>query len=229
MSSQKFVYRRHLAFVSALLVFIFFAADSAAQSGRRTPKVKSPAPVETPTPAPTPKSKPPVKPEFSLKVVGNISQALYTQFAFPEKMQRWVIERLENSPLLQAVAGESANLKEAQKMAKESIETFIVLVELQENPFGITGSVNAKARNGDIWIDFYVLTPETGKIKQKGRAYLTPAPFGGNAGILNRRVACYPNLRNEEYILLAASYEAAERIIAGFNLPVPPVECGQKF
>jgi hypothetical protein len=226
MSSQKFVYRRHLAIFSALLVFIFFAADSAAQSGRRTPKVKSPAPVETPTPAPTPKSKPPVKPEFSLKVVSNVSQSVYLRISFPEKMLRWTVERLKNSPLLEVAAGESATLKEAQEMAKNS-DDFIVLLELDENSFGNPQPGRTRAASGEIWINFTVLTPQTAKIKQKGRAYLKPELLGG--GVLNRRSLCYPSLTNEDYLLLQASFEAAERIIAGFNLPVPPVECGQKF
>jgi hypothetical protein len=226
MSNRKFFRREHLAFVSASLLFIFFAADSAAQSGRRTPKVKSPAPVETPTPAPTAKSKPPVKPEFSLKVVSNISQSIYLRLSFPEKMTRWTVERLRNSPLLEVGAGESATLKEAQEMAKTS-DNFIVLLELDENPFGNPRPGGTRAASSEVWINFTVLTPQTAKTKQKGRAYLRPELLGG--GVLNRRSLCYPSLTNEDYLLLQASFEAAERIIAGFNLPVPPVECGQKF
>lgn len=206
------------------MCFVFFSADySNAQSGRRQPKVKSPAPVETPVPEPTPqqKEKLPVKPEFSLKVLNNTSQTLNLRFAFPEKMSRWVVDRLSNSSLLEVESGGEATMKEAQELAKKNEEAFIVLVELGENPFN--NSTMSGSR--EVWIDFTVLTPGTGKVKQRGRSYLKPELLSRNRGVLNRTISCNPSLTDEEYLLWQASFETAERIMNVFNLPVPPLEC----
>lgn len=227
MLNQKSINRRRLIIISALLCFIFFAADSEnAQSGRKPAKVKSPAPVETPTPEPTPKKNVSAKPELSLKVLSNLRQTVYRQVTFPERIQQWTVERLKNSSLLEVTAGESANMKEAKEMAKSETDTFIVLLELNENPFAAPRTSRTRPSD-DVWIDFTVLTPQTAKVKQSGRSYLKPELLGG--GVLNRRTSCYPSLTNEDYLLLQASFEAAERIIAGFNLPVPPLECNKTF
>jgi hypothetical protein len=229
MRRKNFIYRRLMLF-SAFLFLAFFAFEqAAAQSGRRMPKVKSPAPTETPAPQPTPQTpvKTPVKPAFSLKVFSNISRAGLMQVRFPDRMPRWVVERLRNSVLLDVVQGGEATLKKAQEMAKETADTFIVLVELDENRFADASASRSSQR--DIWIDFTVLTPGTGKTKQKGRVYLNSNLTGRNRGVLGRKISCYPTLNNDDYILWEASFETAERIMAGFDLPLPPLECGRMF
>lgn len=232
MAIKKHFVWRNLAIVSALSCFVFFTADTAdAQAGRKMPKVKSPAPVETPVPEPTPKLqvKTPVKPEFSLKVVSNTSRTFNMRLTYPENVPRWVVERLKNSSLLEVEMGGAATMKEAQEMAKNVTDTFIILVELDENPFNNPQMGGTRTASREIWIDFTVLTPGTGKVKQKGRSYLKPELMGRNRGVLSRTISCYPSLTNEEYLLWEASFEAAERIMTAFNLPVPPLECDRTF
>lgn len=225
------IHWRHLTMISAFLCFVFFSFDSAsAQAGRRMPKVKSPAPVETPVPEPTPKPKKsvPVKPDFSLKVLNNTAQTFNRSFAYPEKMSRWVVERLKNSPLLEVQMGGNATMKEAQETAKNASDAFVILVELNENPFN-SPTMGTRSGSREIWIDFTVLAPATGKVRQKGRAYLKPELLGRNRGVLNRTISCYPSLTDEDYLLWQASFETAERIMNAFNLPVPPLECDRTF
>lgn len=221
---------RRRARFSVLLCLIFCAAFAAVpQSGRRSPPVKSPSPVETPAPPPAPKpkadEKPSLKPEISLSIVSNIPESMRLQLVFPERVTGWVTERLRGSPLLEVASGGEGRMKEAQAMAKNSEGRFIVLLELEENPFAVPRAGGTRATAGEVWINFTVLEPGTGKIKQKGRSDLKPELLNRRGSVINDRNLCYPNLTREDYLLLEASQEAAERIMAGFNLPIPPVKC----
>jgi len=211
---------------------VSLSGSADAQSGRKTQtRNQTPQPAATPVPEPAPKPeiREPAKPEFSFTVVSNIPQSLYMQFPFPEKMPRWVVERLSSSSLLTVKPGESVNRKQAVELAKSSTETFIVLVELNEDVFANPLPGSTKAGNGNVWIDFYVYTPGSAKIKQKGRAFLKPELLRSRGGVLNRDSLCGANLSREDYLLWEASIEAAERILAGFNLPVPPLKCGARI
>lgn len=231
MPKRIFLYRIYGIKVAALIftvgLMFFCTGLTEAQSGRRAPS-KPPVPASEktePEPSSQTTSKVDVKPEFSVKVVSNIPLSIYRQLVVPEKMHRWVVDRLKSSLLLKVESGASANLKEAKEMAKNSDDTFIVLLELHENNFATPPNGGTLATIGEVWIHFYVLTPGTGKLKQQGRGDLKPELLRNQGGILNRQRLCHPILTNEDFLLLQASFETAERIMAGFNVPVRPVEC----
>lgn len=207
---------------------IIISSAVKAQSGRRVPPtpVSTPIPIPEPTPAPKPTEERKVKPIYSFKVVRYISQGLYMEFTRPENMSFWVAERLRKSAALEVFSGGEANRKEAIEMAKLSEETYIVWLQLEDNQFaqpGRSGTGNSKAQRGEIWITYYVFAPKTGKAAASGTTYLRDQRQ--TIGVLGRtkRQMCYPNVFGDEYLLLGASIEAAERIMSSFNVSIPPL------
>ncbi|NJM52583.1 MAG: hypothetical protein HC846_03795, partial [Blastocatellia bacterium] len=109
-----------------------------AQSGRRisnpppTPKVET-----TPEPTPTPQPKEDIKPEYSIIVVSNVRSSMNSNSTFrnPENAYSWVLERLRSSSHLEVRYGGESNMKKATEIAKNSTESYVLLVELSEDNF----------------------------------------------------------------------------------------------
>lgn len=211
------------AFLGFLIVTNIFVS---AQSGRRsTDKTNKPVPSVTPTPETIPKAeKPSPNPEIKLKVVGDVPLAVDVRFGRPDSLQKWVLERLRNSTLLEVEGGASVTLDKAEKLAKNLTDVYVVYVQLEENPSAVSQSTQTKARNGEFWVNFYVLTPGSGNIKLRGKVYLAPQ-LGNAAGrVLNRR-ACGSTIFDDELMLWEAGVEVAERVLRDFNIPVPDLKC----
>jgi len=211
--------------IKLFLLLLVFAVN--AQSGRRTPPpVSTPNPVPEKTPTPQPTSQPVlINAKYSLRVLRDIPLSLYQQFVVPDNSQKWVVDRLKNSMLLEVESGGEANRKEAIKLAKESEQTYIVLISLSENEMADgsnrAGSNNSKAKNGDITISYDVFTPKTGKTAYSG---ITQLGFKKTSGVIGKTTQrlCYPsNVYGDDFLLLESSYEVAERIMNNFNIPIP--------
>jgi len=204
-----------------LVATVLIAAANAAmgQAGRHPPRRVEASP--TPAPEPTPQVKPPAKPQFSLKVVRDISLTVYMIFPFPERMQTWTVDRLKKSTILDVTAGAPVNRSEAVKLAKAETETFIVWLQLEDNPVGKGENVGRRPASGDVWINYSVLSPLTGKAKYSGRVVLSQTSTGGlgSGTVMN---ACYPGVRGDDYLLLLASLELAARSMRGLDVPIPP-------
>lgn len=203
---------------------IIVSSVAKAQSGRRVPPtVSTPTPTPEPTPTPQPTQEKTVKPAYSFKVVRYIPQTLYMEFNSPERMHSWVMERLRKSLTLEVLSGGEANRKEAIEMAKLSEETYIVYLQLDENQFAQSsrGTGSTKAQRGEIWISYYVYSPKTGKTAYSGTAYLQEQRQTGGVLGRSKRQMCYPNVYGDDYLLLGASFEVAERIMSSFRLPIP--------
>lgn len=201
-----------------------------AQSGRR---VKNPPPVKEetqpePTSSPTPKPKEEIKPEYSIIVVSNNSTSMNSMSFHPENMYGWVLERLRSSSLLEVRYGGDSSNKKATEMAKNSENSYVLLVELSEDRFASPTIGNSTVSQGQVWIDFSLFSPTTGKVKLRGRAELRPELLRGSILSRGRRV-CFPLMTDNDYLLLEASYEVAERTMNGFNLLVSPVKCNKMF
>ncbi len=143
-------------------------------------------------------------------------------FPFPEHMQTWVVDRLKKSPLLDVSAGGPVNRAEAVKLAKAETEAFIVFVQLEDTLLADPHNVGNRPGSGEVWINYYVLSPVSGKTKSSGKVVLsqTGRRLDGSGGVLE---ACYPTIRGDDYLLLQSSFEVATRVIESFNLPVPPL------
>jgi hypothetical protein len=119
-------------------------------------------------------------------------------------------------------------MKKAAEMAKNSTNSFVLLVELSEDSFASPTLGNTTVTQGAFWIDFSLYSPTTGKSKLRGRADLRPELLRETIGSRSRR-ACFPLMNNNDYLLLEAGYEVAERAMNGINLIVPPLKCNKVF
>ena len=200
-----------------ILVFVLTAAASShAQSGRSIPKRSAATPTATPA-LEIPKSVEPPPKLYTLKVVAEMSQAVYFAFPFPERSKSWAIERLRKSPLLDVRDSGQANRREAIRRAETETEAFVVLLQIDADPIYL--SPGSRAAAGEIFLDFWVYAPITGKVKQTGRVRLSQTSRDGiNAPLIR---TCRPDLGSDEFLLLKASFEVADRILNSWNLPIP--------
>jgi hypothetical protein len=205
-----------------LAVVILIANAAMAQAGRHVPKPSQTPATPQPTPEPTVTPKPAVKPEFTLKVMTDITMNTYMDFLAPERMPTWVVDRLKKVSLLDVSTGAPVNRAEAAKLARAETQAFIVWLQLEEDQ--LSRNPGNRAGSGEVWINYYVFAPVSGKTKTWGRVVLSQAgrKVDSSPNVLR---SCYPGLRSEDYFLLQASLEVATRIIEHFDLPVPPV-CG---
>lgn len=219
-------------FLFWLIACVLFSVSSIyvkAQSGRRVPNPPPSVKTEpTPDPSPTPKPKEDIKPEYSMIVVSSVRISPSSTFRNPENTYSWVLERLRISSNLEVMYGGESNMKKANEMAKGSANSYVLLVELSEDSFASPTMGNTTITQGAFWIDFTLYSPTTGKSKLRGRADLRPELLRGTLGNRGRR-ACFPLMTNNDYLLLEASYEVAERAMNGINLIVPPFKCNKVF
>ena len=137
-------------------------------------------------------------------------------------MQTWTVDRLKKSPILDVTLGAPANRHDAVQLARAETEAFIVWLQLEENPLGQAENVGRRPASGEVWINFSLLSPRTGKTKYSGRVFLNqPSARGVESGRVVH--ACYPNVRGDDYLLLQASLEVAARIMDSLEVPLPPV------
>lgn len=205
-----------------LAVVILIANVAMAQAGRHVPKPSATPSTPQPTPGPGVAPKAAVKPEFTLKVMSDITMNTYVDFLAPERMPTWVVDRLQKASLLDVSTGAPVNRAEAAKLARAETQAFIVWLQLEEDQ--LSRNPGNRAGSGEVWINYYVFAPVSGKTKTWGRVVLsqTGRKVDSSPTVLR---SCYPGLRGEDYFLLQASLEVATRIIENFDLPVPPV-CG---
>lgn len=215
--------------ISALFCFalLMLAAVSSGygQAGRRVQKPKDDPPVpkaaETAT---APVKEPTPEPEkISLLVAGSRSASMRYALGVTDNLPGLVGRRLQDSKRLQVASGGELTRGEAIKRAKnDETKTFIVLIELQGNGFDLDPG-NRRTRLEDLSINYVVLEPGTGKVKEQGSVHLRSVN-GGILGGTRRLPSCYPQVSsNLEYAIAVAGIETADRIIRAFSLVLPPL------
>lgn len=222
---KRKIFLRNVVCVCFLLLA---AALTASAQSRRSVQGK-PTPMPTPTPAPTPQStpKPTPKPEVVIpktkfKVVADIPLMVFQQFSRPENITFWVVQRLENSPLVQIKSNINGTQKTARELAvNAAADEYVIYIQFNVNSTFSGGG--ARTAQGDVWIEYAVLLPQTGKNKLRDRVFLR------QGSVPQSRRACYPSMQYADYMLLNASIEVAENIMAKFDLPLPPEKCGNRF
>jgi len=219
-------FQSYRGFFQVLIVgaaIIILCGAVAAQSGRRLPKGSPP--VATPTPAPTPETvaqtKVPPKPDFVLKVYSDIIQSGPSAFPLPTRMHTWAVERLRRSRLLDVRDSGSVTRREAIKQAKLETEIYVVLLELQSDPFGRGGGGSAN----ESWIELTIYNPVTGKVKASRRLTMNESStrLPGSRTVLQ---TCNPGVYGDDVLLLEASIEAADFVMDSFRVPLPPLCSG---
>jgi len=195
-----------------------------AQSGRSIKKTPTPQPTPEPTvpqAMPTPTPKPKVEPEFKFKVVADIPLTVFQDFSRPEDILRWVVQRLESSALVEVKSSVSGSQKKAKEIAAAAAtDEYVIFIQLNVNSTFSGGG--ARTSEGDVWVEYSVLLPQTGKNKLRDRVFLR------SGSVSQSRRTCYPSLRYADYMLLQASIEVADNILAKFNLSPGAEKCGSR-
>ena len=194
--------RGHRVILLLALIAVFAVAVSA-QSGRKAPKSKS-APPPEPESVPAP-LKPTEKEKATLTFIVGIDRDLSfvsIPTYFSEDVLRACVDRLDSGPSVDVnVAPRDVNRGDAVKGAKAEKEAYVVLLNLRSDSTSASGGGSYK----DIYLEYVVLTPQTGKVATSGRTYQRSG--GGVLGIPGTAST------SVEYALKEAGREAAERIL----------------
>ena len=208
---------------------ILFGTVALAQSGR-APKPTTPPPPATqpePTVKPT-EAKPHPMPSLSLiatRSVPSSNLAIWTGIAY-----RRFLERLSESPHIKITQEKEMHRKEASDLAKTQTDGYVVWIQLEVD-VKMNGTLESDSERasittinpGCLLISYVVFTPGTGKVKNQGRVYQDeyPSVCTGTAS----RPSPLPSGREPrhpvEYTLRKAAREAADRVMAALDVPVP--------
>lgn len=219
--------RGMVAFFCCTLLVLASAGGARAQAGRRVQKPKSDPPVPMPVEPVAPlKQEAPEREKISVLVTSNRTTMLRTAGNADDLLQGAVAQRLRDSKALNIELGGDMSRGEAHKRAKTNeTGTHVVWLELQSNTM-IFDPSGRRNRTEDLYIQYVVFEPKTGKIKGQGNIYLRPTGSSriGGIGIGRSLPRCYPNTSYSlEFALIEAGIETAERIFREFSLPNPPL------
>ncbi len=198
-----------------IAIAILSLTTAHAQSGRRStggsttsaPSVSGPKPVE---------KKPTAAPKLQLLVGINRSDAFTTTpFYIYDTVLDNCIRRLgEAEIVLPTSAGNNMNRAEAIKAAKQETIRWVVSLEVR-SVYADSGK-QVKNNADELYVDYTVIEPETGKIKRSGRTHQTIYQTGrGGVSSPSKNSPLY-----SEYAIKQAAREAADRILAGFDIKV---------
>lgn len=201
-----------------VLILVFGAAGSAvAQSGRRAkqsatppPPVQAPAESEAETPvkpAPQPEAK-----GLPLIVIADEGSSMSVPFGSSRLVLDGFVARLRKSSAFEYRVEKQMGRKEARDRAKEQTESHVVWLQ-----FGSDG-MSARSNASDLYVEYIVFMPETAKSKSSGRVYLRN--YRRNVGVGGVGLPLPPsgNRTGLEYALQQAGADAAERVMAAFDV-----------
>ncbi|HJR09647.1 MAG TPA: hypothetical protein VJ842_20470 [Pyrinomonadaceae bacterium] len=216
-----------VAFFCCVLLMLAAVGVGFAQAGRRVQKPKSDPPVpkaEVPAVAAPVQQETPEREKIPLLVTSNRTTMLRTAGNADDLLQGAVAQRLRDSKALNIALGGDMSRGEAQKRAKTDAEgtTHVVWLELQSSSM----IYESRTRTQDLYIQYVVFEPRTGKIKGQGNIYLRPTGSSriGGIGIGRSLPRCYPSTSYSlEFALIEAGIETAEHIFREFSLPNPPL------
>jgi hypothetical protein len=126
------------------------------------------------------------------------------------------IRRLSDAEIVFANAGSnSMNRSAAIKAAKEETTRWVVSLEVKS--FFAESGRQIKPEQDELFVEFTVFEPVTGKIKRTGRTqrHIYQNGRGGNSMPTTKGGPNY-----SEYSIKQAALEAADKILAGFDIKV---------
>jgi hypothetical protein len=204
--------------VNLLICALLVLTSAQAQSGRRPPKQPT-----SPDPMPPAQTEPPIQPStraetghrLPILVVRNLptigSSSIYTNIAL-----NGCLEELKRSPAVEVASAKDKNRKEASDYAKASTDTYVVLIQLDQDTVDVEHpSVSVLGGNpATLCVSYILFTPGTGKVKTQGKVYQgqrrgpVGLPPGSQASV--------------DYELRRCGREAADRVLDALNFPRPP-------
>jgi hypothetical protein len=210
-----------------LLLMLASAGAGYAQAGRRVQPPKNDPPVpKAAEPAAIVKKAQPEAASISLLVGSYSSPMRLLPMAAEDLLQGAVVQRLRDSKSLKLGVEESMSRGEANKRAKAETEAYILWLELKSDAMDFDPTGRRNARTEDLYIQYVVLEPKSGKVKAQGNVHLRPTSSGriGGIGIGRSLPRCYPQpMHTAEFAIIEAGIETAERIFHAFSLSNPPI------
>ena len=209
---------RALRFATCLMSVLFLVTASAsiyAQSGRRPPKQPSTTdtkpPPEPPAQTPSSTATTPRLPILAVKNMISIGMStIWSNIALDG-----CLEELKQSPTVDVSSGKDKTRKEASDYAKASKDTYVLLIQLEQEMD--KGTAGVLANGGDprtLVVSYVLFTPGTGKVKTSGRIYQ-----GTTRGGVGQPV---PSTRGiSDYELRRCGRDAADRVLDVLNLSRP--------
>lgn len=189
-----------------------------AQSGRRS----TPGSTTTTTTATAPPGAKPVEKKPTSDTRVQLLVGIYRAGAFtttPYYVYDTVLEdcirRLSAAEIVFVNSGgNNMNTSEAVKAAKQETTRWVVSLEIQS--FYAESGRQIKPEQDELFIEYTVIEPVTGKIKRSGRTQKHIYQNGG--GGIYRPSKNGPGY--SEYSIKQAAVEAADKILAGFDIKV---------
>ena len=188
-----------------------------AQSGRRktggstttttAPSVDGPKTVE---------KKPDVEPQVQLRVGMNRTGAFTPiPFYIYDTVLDVCIRRLSQAEIVSAAAvGTNMTQSQAVKMAKEETTRWVVSLEVRS--FYTDSGRQVNPDQDELYVNYTVIEPVTGKIKRSGRT--RQHIYQNRRGAISLPTSNGPGY--SEYSIREAGQEAADKILAGFDIKV---------
>jgi len=203
-----------------LMVLLLASAGTLfAQSGRKSTGSSSTTTTTTPSVAgpKTTEKKPAAQPKVQL-LVGIDRNGVFSNIPYYiyDTVLENVIRRISEADIVFANAGGAMNRSEAVKAAKQEKVRWVVLLEIRS--FYADAGRQVNNNQDELYVDFVVIEPETGKIKRSGQTRQHIYQNGrGGISLPSKNGAVY-----SEYSIKQAALEAADRILAGFDITVRP-------
>ena len=211
--------RRWIVLFVVLSIPALLASGShAGQSGRKIPKRESPPPV----PQPPDKEDPPQpaaqpeKPKLSIVVTHSVFSGGMSEDYYARAAASGCLDRL-NQAYAKAVGAKEMNRKEASDFAKQTDNTYVTWIELGTSSAQRPQYGTADPQN--MYVDYVLYMPGTGKSKNSGRVYLSQAARTGNVGI---GLPIPTNNAPVDYLCNRAGREIADRVLSALGLAIPP-------
>ena len=207
----------HKRAAAILFILVLCMASAIAQSGRRgtggsttttaTPSVSGPKATEK-------KSDPAPKLQLLVGIDGREVFTNIPNYVFDTVVENCVRRLGEAEIVFATSAGNSMNRAEARKAAKQETKRWVISLEVRS----VYADAGKQVRNNqdELYVEFTVIEPETGNIKRSGRTNQLIYQNGrGGVTSPTRNGAIY-----SEYSIKQAAREAADRILAGFDIKV---------
>ena len=212
---------KFLSSISATLLAAFLLAGGLsvlAQSGRRA-KTPVPTPTATPAPAPT-RTKSTEKETLTITLIVGIdrySDVSDIPLQFYGDVLRSCTERLDDSKSVKIKPmSENMSISDAAHQAKQEKEAYVVSLQLRSDNTRV-GFQTTRDLN-DVYVDYTVFAPTTGKVVARGKTYQRAASLGG---IITKQPTGRTTIGDNDYWLKQAARAAAEKILAALSVQVP--------
>lgn len=212
--------------VASLLLCALAPHAPAAQSGRR--KTERQSPVPQPTPGEAEPARAPAK-NISIVATFIVYEDENVNFSTVASQRNIVgksfYDRLRQSPSVEVSLGGRGTRGEARDRAKKETKSHVVLLQIEEDMMSARNPGNSRDRlgrtdPGDYAIRVSVYAPTTGDLKYNDIVHPRPYRSAGTVGGIPVPVPV--GRLPGEYQLMQAARDAADRLLARFEIARPP-------